>query len=352
MPLAVLEAAQRAVLEIPGTGISILGLSHRSALFRSMLDEAEERLRRLLELAPSTRVLFLQGGGTLQFSMAPMAMLGAGGVADYVVSGYWSQKALESARFHGDARVAWDGAATRFRALPGPEEPLGADGSAYLHYVSNETAEGLQFRWLPATRAPLVCDMSSDFLSRPVDMAPFSIAYAHAQKNFGVAGVTIVLVRDEVIERSRVARLAPFLSYHAHADARSILHTPPVFAIYVVLLMLRWLMDDVGGLAVMGRRNAEKARVVRGALAKNAGFYRDEVLPGFASEMNVAFRTPSAALDAQFVARAESAGMIGTEGHRTRGGLRISLYNGVTLEDAQAVAAFLTEFASDAARGR
>jgi phosphoserine aminotransferase len=282
--------------------------------------------------------------------MIPMTLLSPGRTADYVVSGYWSQKAVEAARFHGDVRVAWDGADGGFNALPGPGEPLGRDDSAYLHYVSNETAEGLQFRWLPRTQAPLACDMSSDFLSRPMDLSPFALVYAHAQKNFGTAGVTIVLVRDDVVERSRAARLPPILSYAAHADARSILHTPPVFAIYVVLLMLRWLMDDVGGLEAMGRLSAEKARVVRGALAENRHFYREDARPGFASEMNIAFRCPSPALDARFVERAESAGLIGTEGHRSRGGLRISLYNGVTLDDARAAAELLREFAREASR--
>ncbi len=349
LPHEVLLGTQRAILELPGTGVSILGLGHRTPLFRAILDETEERLRRVLALPESVHVLFLQGGGTMQFSMIPMTMLARGGVADYVASGYWSGKAIETARHHGEVRVVWDGAAGGFTELPREGEPLGGDGAAYLHYVSNETVEGLQLRWLPSTRAPLVCDMSSDFLSKPLDVSPFSLVYAHAQKNLGAAGVTIVLVRDEVVARSRAARLPPLLGYDAHADARSIFHTPPVFAIYVVLLTLRWLMDDVGGLEEMGRRSAEKARLVREALAACGGFYRDEVRPAFASDMNVTFRTPSPAIDAGFVARAEAAGFVGIEGHRSRGGLRISLYNGVTVDDARAVAAFLREFAEEAA---
>ena len=346
LPQSVLLEAQRAVMALPGTGISILGLSHRSRLFGEMLDEARERVRRLLDLPPDYRVLFLQGGGTLQFSMVPMAMLPPGGVADYVVSGYWSAKAADSARHHGQVRVAWDGSRDGFRTLPARDQLLGGPEAAYVHFVSNETVEGLQFRSVPRATAPLVCDASSDLLSRPFDARALSLVYAHAQKNLGPAGVTLVLVRDEVLAR-RPAGLPPVLDYAAHAKAGSLLHTPPVFAIYVVLLALRWLEDEVGGLVPMGKLNAEKARIVRGALRDSPLFYRQDVQPGFESDVNVAFRCPTAELDARFEAHATKAGLVGTEGHRSRGGLRISLYNGVTLEDARAAAAFLAEFAHE-----
>ncbi|HSY20940.1 MAG TPA: 3-phosphoserine/phosphohydroxythreonine transaminase [Polyangiaceae bacterium] len=344
LPEAVLAEAQRAVMALPGTGISILGLSHRSRQFRDMLDEAEARLRDLLALPADYRVLFLQGGGTLQFSMVPMAMLPNDRTADYIVGGYWSRNAADAARHHGHVRVVWDGSSDGFRRLPDADQPLGRSDAAYLHYVSNETVEGLQFRKVPAADTALVCDASSDFLSRPLDVRPFSLVYAHAQKNLGPAGVTIVLVRDEVLARVPPG-LAPVLDYRAHADARSLLHTPAVFSIYVVLLSLRWLADEVGGLSKMGAINAEKAAVVRNALQANAPFYSQEIDPGSASDVNVVFRCATPELDALFVARAEQAGLLGTEGHRSRGGLRISLYNGVTLDDANAAAAFLSEFA-------
>jgi phosphoserine aminotransferase len=346
LPRSVLLGAQEAVMALPGAGVSVLGLSHRSRAFRDILDEARERTRRLLDLPRSHDVLFLQGGGTLQFSMVPMAMLPPGGVADYVVSGYWSQKAVEGARHHGAVRVAWDGAPHGFRELPAPGEALGGSDAAYVHYVSNETVEGLQYRWVPKAGAPLVCDASSDFLSKPFDARSHALVYAHAQKNIGPAGVTMVVVRDDVLA-CRPAGLAPVLDYAAHAQAGSVLHTPPVFAIYVVLLSLRWLEDEVGGLAPMAKINAEKARTVRDALRAGRPFYTDEVQPGFASDMNVTFRCPTAELDAAFESRATRAGLVGTEGHRSRGGLRVSLYNGVTVEDARAMAAFLEEFAHD-----
>lgn len=346
LPRSVLVQAQQAVLELPGAGVSILGLSHRTPRFRELLDEAEERLRALLAVPRDYQVLFLQGGGTLQFSMVPLALLPPGRVADYIVGGYWSRRAVETAQCHGQIRVAWDGAADGYTRLPDAAEPLGRGDAAYLHYVSNETVEGLQFRGLPRSAAPLVCDMSSDFLSRPFDVRPYQVVYAHAQKNIGPAGVTIALVHEEVLARAP-AGLPPLLDYRAHAEARSILHTPPVFSIYVVLLVLRWLAEEVGGLAEMGRINAEKSRIIYEALAAAGGFYRLHAQPGFRSDMNVTFRCPSAELDQRFCARAQQAGLIGAEGHRSLGGLRISLYDGVTIEDAQAMAAFLQEFAQD-----
>ena len=346
LPRAVLEEAQQAVSELPGTGVSILGLSHRSRLFRNMLDETEERMRRLVGLPRDYQVLFLQGGGTLQFSMVPMAMLPAGAVADYVVGGYWTRKAADAARHHGNVRVAWDGGDCGFRRLPKADEVLGKADAAYLHYASNETVEGLQFRSVPRASVPMVCDASSDFLSAPLDVRKLSLVYAHAQKNIGPAGVTVVLVRDEVLAQ-RPSGIPPVLDYRAHAEARSLLHTPPVFSIYVVLLSLRWLEAAVGGLAAMGRINTKKADVVRSALRNFTHFYKHDVEAGFESIMNVTFRCPTPKLDALFVARADQAGLLGTEGHRSRGGLRISLYNGVTLDDAHAAAAFLEEFAHE-----
>ncbi len=346
LPGTVLQQAQQAVLELPGTGISILGLSHRSVRFRAMLDEAEERIRRLLMLPPSYRVLFLQGGGTLQFSMVPMTLLQKGSAADYIVGGYWSRKAVDAARYHGEVRVAWSGAAGGYRTLPRRDEAIGSDSGAYLHYVSNETVEGLQFRQVPLGSAPLVCDMSSDFLSRPLDVRPFSLIYAHAQKNFGPAGVTVALVNDDVL--SRVPRgLPPILDYRAHVEAGSLLHTPPVFAIYVVLLVLRWLEEEVGGLAQMAKATEEKARLVYAALDDSNGFYCSHSEGVFRSEMNAVFRCPTPELDARFVADAAAAGFVGMEGHRSVGGLRISLYNGVSVDDARAIAGFLGEFAAE-----
>jgi phosphoserine aminotransferase len=345
LPREVLLEVQQAVVEMPGAGVSILGLGHRTALFRAILDETEERLRRLLEIPSDFHVLFLQGGGTLQFSMVPMAMLGEGKFADYLVTGYWSRKAVDAARCHGGVRVAWSGEQDGYDRLPTAADRPASPDSAYLFYVSNETVEGLQFRSCPRTPAPLVCDMSSDFLTRPVDLSPYSLVFAHAQKNLGPAGVTVVLVRDDVIERAPTG-LPPILDYRAHAQARSLLHTPPVFAIYVVLLTLRWLEQRVGGLGRMADLNAEKAGIVRDALRDCAQFYKRDVRPEFESDVNLAFRCPTPELDRRFVARAEREGLLGLEGHRSRGGLRISLFNAVTRDDARAAATFIRDFAS------
>ena len=350
LPLPVLQSAQQAILQLPGTRVSILGLSHRSPQFRALLDEAEQRLRDLLQVPSGYQVLFLQGGGSLQFSMVPMAMLPPNRTADYVVSGYWSAKAFEAGRCHGKVRAAWDGSEEGFRRLPRDTEVVGSADAAYLHYVSNETVEGLQFRRTPNTAAPLVCDASSDFLTAPLDVARLSLVYAHAQKSLGPAGVTLAIVRDEVLAAIPKG-LPAVLDYRAHAEARSILHTPPVFALYVVLLSLRWLANEVGGLEKMGKINAEKARLVRGALAAAQPFYQQSIEPEFASDLNVTFRCASPKLDQRFVAEADAAGLIGTEGHRSRGGLRISLYNGVSVEDAAVMAQFLADFARRHGRG-
>lgn len=348
LPKKVLHEAHQAVLELPGVGLSILELNHRSPAFRSLLDEAEQRLRRLLEIPNDYRVLFLQGGATLQFSMVPMAMLARGATAEYVVGGYWSRKATEAARHHGSVRVVWDGQAHGFRRLPSPGELITSSNAAYVHYVSNETVEGLQFKSPPSTRAALVSDMSSDLLSRPCEVRPHSVIYAHAQKNLGTAGVTLVIAHDDVLHRMPPG-LPPILDYRAHAEAHSILHTPPVFAIYVLLLTLRWLEDDIGGMAAMARINAEKARVVREALDDCRHFYHRDTQPDFESDVNMAFRCPRLELDRAFLTRAADAGLVGLEGHRSRGGLRISLFNGVSLEDARTVAAFVRDFATSIA---
>lgn len=344
LPREVLMQAREAMLDLDGTGLSILGLSHRSTLFREMIDEAEDRIRSLLRLPADYHVLFLQGGGTLQFSMVPMTMLEPGGSADYVLAGYWSRRSVEAGRHHGTIRLAWDGTDTGFCRLPGLQD-LDLDPKAsYFHYVSNETVEGLQWNEVPQVSCPLVCDMSSDFLSRPFDVAPYSLIYAHAQKNIGPAGVTVVLVRDDVLARVPEG-LPGILDYRVHCQAHSLFHTPPVFSIYVVLLVLRWLCEEIGGLEQMGRLNAEKASIVRGALAANESFYNQDVAPDWASAMNVTFRCPTPEQDASFVTGAEEAGLVGVGGHRSRGGLRISLYNGVTLEDARVVADYLGSFA-------
>jgi phosphoserine aminotransferase len=345
LPECVLEEAAQAIREVPGQGLSVLGISHRSAWFRDVVDEAEQNLRALLGIPAEYHALFLQGGGTLQFSMIPMALLrGSARAADYLHTGYWSGKAIPEARREGAVHVAWSGEAESFRRLPAEAELDLSPEAEYLHYVSNETVEGLQFDRLPGRDSVTrVCDMSSDFLSRPIEVGRFGAIYAHAQKNLGPAGVTVVLLRDDLLRRAPEG-LPALLDYRNHAAARSIYNTPPVFPIYVTLLVTRWLRDEAGGLAAIDAVNREKARRVYQRIDCSGGFYTGHAAPADRSLMNLVFRLRTPALDASFLAAAEAEGFAGLDGHRTLGGVRASLYNAVTLEAADALCEFMDFF--------
>jgi phosphoserine aminotransferase len=346
LPEVVLQEAQQAVGQLPGTGLSILGVSHRSALFAGMVEEAEANILRLLGLGPGYRVLFLQGGATLQFSMVPIHLLrGQDRPAEYVVTGHWSARSVPEARLEGPVRVLWDGAGEGFVRVPRAAELDPSPVASYLHYVSNETVEGLQFHELLGhDEVPRVCDMSSDFLSRPVDLSRFDLVYAHAQKNLGPAGVTVVVLRDWILERS--PRDVPsMLQYRTHAQHASAYNTPPVFAIYVVLLVSRWLLRDIGGLPEMGALNAQKAARLYRCLDDHPAFFVPHAAPASRSQMNVTFRLADRGLETRLVVEADERGLHGLGGHRTLGGLRVSLYNAVTLEAVDALCAFLEAFA-------
>jgi phosphoserine aminotransferase len=344
LPASVLEEAARAVVLFEDTGDSILGLSHRSTRFAEMLASAEADLLRLLEAPPGYRVLFLQGGGSLQFSMVPMHLLrGSQRVAEYVATGYWSEKAIPEARHEGPVRVIWSGKETGYTRLPAADELSPDPNAAYLHYVSNETVEGLQFRFVPGhASVPLVCDMSSDFLSGPVDLSRYDLVYAHAQKNLGPAGVTIVLVRDRILEFG--AELPSMLQYRTHAEHNSNFNTPPVFAIYVVTLVCRWLTEQIGGLRRMQAINAAKAARVYSLLDARPDLFEPHAAIASRSVMNVAFRLRQRRLEARLIEAASLAGLLGIGGHRSLGGLRISLYNAVTLDAVGELCQFIEEF--------
>ncbi len=345
LPASVLAQTQQAIAEVPEVGLSILGISHRSEWFAQVVAEAEDNIRRLLGLPEGYAVLFLQGGATLQFSMIPMLLLkGTGKTAEYLRTGYWSTKAIPEARNEGAVEILWDGEAEGFQRLPRDSELTFSPDAAYFHYVSNETVEGLQFnRVLGLDGVPRVCDMSSDFLSRPFDPERFDLIYAHAQKNLGPAGITIVILRKELLARTPKG-LPSLLDYRCHLQAHSIYNTPPVFAIYVVLLVTRWLLGDIGGLAAMADLNARKAATLYGQLDASDGFYRGWAAREDRSHMNVSFRLASPALEAEFLAAAEAAGFSGLAGHRSLGGIRASIYNAMTLEAVQALVAFMADF--------
>jgi len=345
LPQAVLDQTQQAILEVPGQGLSVLGISHRTPWFREVVDEAEENIRRLLALPPGFQVLFLQGGSSLQFGMIPQALLHTPHAsADYLVTGYWSTKSIEDVSRFGRLNVLWNWAPHGFRTLPAAASLTPNPRATYFHYVSNETVEGLQFREIPGLDGvPRICDMSSDFLSAPIDVDRFSLIYAHAQKNLGPAGVTVVLIHDDLLARCR-RDVPAMLEFHRHVEARSIYNTPPVFAIYVLLLITRWLRDEVGGLAAMEAIHRQKSQRLASVFDNRPEFWRLHAAPTARSLMNLALRLPTPELESRFLRDAQAAGFSGLEGHRSVGGVRLSLYNGVTLAAVDCLADFLREF--------
>lgn len=345
LPETVLNQVQAAITEVPGVGLSVLGISHRSDWFAGIVQETETNIRRLLGLPADFHVLFLQGGATQQFSMVPMAMLrGKQHPAEYLDTGYWSRKVIAEAMREGPVRVVWSGEPCGYRHLPREEELSFSADAPYIHYVSNETVEGLQFhRVLGRDDVPRVCDMSSDFLSKPCAAEKFSLIYAHAQKNIGPAGVTIVLVRDSIVQ-SAPQNLPAFLDYRRHVEAHSNLNTPPVFAIYVVLLVTRWLLNEIGGVENMAKINRGKAELLYRTIDGGDEFYRTWGDTQDRSQMNVSFNLPSAALEKQFFAEAGAAGFSGLAGHRAIGGVRASIYNALTLDAVQKLAGFMEDF--------
>lgn len=345
LPESVLLQIRESIMAVPEVGLSVLGISHRSDWFAAVVSELENNIRALLGLPADYHALFLQGGATQQFSMIPMTLLhGKTAAAEYVHSGYWSGKALAEAPREGPSRVIWSGKDEGFRRLPDDSELSFSEEAPYLHYVSNETVEGLQFhRVLGRDDVPRVCDMSSDFLSQPCEADRFSLIYAHAQKNIGPAGVTVVLIRDALLKNARTD-LPGFLDYRSHIQAGSVFNTPPVFAIYVVLLITRWLRDEIGGLESMAEINRGKAELLYRMLDDSDGFYRGRAVPEDRSLMNVAFNLDSPDLEQHFLAEAKAAGFSGLAGHRSTGGIRASIYNGLELAAVEQLADFMDDF--------
>ncbi len=345
LPLPVLQEAQRDLLALPGTGISILEISHRSKTFDKLINEAENNLRTLLNIPGNYRVLFLQGGALLQFGMAPMNLLrGSGKAADYLVTGTWSKKACQEAATQGSVQVAWDGKPGNFNRVPKPNEMKLDPKAAYVYMASNETIQGVQFASEPEVgNVPLVCDSSSDFLSRPVPVEKYGILFACAQKNAGPAGVTIVIIRDDLLARSP-ADLPSMVNYKVLADGKSVLNTPPTFAIYVVKLVTDWLIKEIGGLAKMAELNRRKAKLLYEVIDQSKGFYQGHAEPGSRSVMNVPFRLANPAHDEPFLKAAAGRGLVELKGHRSVGGCRASIYNAMPWEGVQLLADFMREF--------
>ncbi len=342
LPVEVLEQAQRDLISLPGVGMSILEISHRSKPFDDVIEGCEADLRTLAGVPKDYHVLFLQGGASLQFSMVPMNLLSAGSSADYIVTGAWSQKAVKEAKRVGGVNIAASTEGENFARVPRQQELKLDPNAAYVHYTTNNTIFGTEFNYVPDVGAvPLVADASSDIFSGPMDVAKYGLIYAGAQKNLAPAGVTLVIVRDDLLKRTP-SSLATMLQYGVHVENKSMYNTPPVFAIYIMRLVLAWLIKQ-GGLAAIEKRNARKADKLYGEIDRT-GFYRGHAGKDSRSRMNVTFRLPSEDLEKKFIKDATAAGLDGLKGHRSVGGLRASIYNAFPEEGVDALVQFMSEF--------
>jgi phosphoserine aminotransferase len=344
LPLAVLETARNEMLDYRGSGMSVMEMSHRSKEFIAIAEQAEADLRELMAVPDDYAVLFLQGGATSQFAMVPMNLLGDRRTADYVNTGAWSVKAIEEAQKFCAVNVAASSESRSFTDVPEFSSWSRSKDAAYLHLCSNETIGGVQFHQFPESQAPLVADMSSDILSRPIDVSRFALIYAGAQKNIGPAGLTVVIVRKDLLGRARPGTPS-MLDYAVHAKADSMSNTPPTYAWYLAGLVFRWLKQQ-GGLAGIEAVNQRKAGKLYEAI-DGSNFYRSPVAKANRSLMNVAFTLPDAALDAAFLAGAESRGLTNLKGHRSVGGMRASLYNAVPEAAVDALVDYMQTFQNE-----
>lgn len=344
LPLAALEAARDELLDFQGSGVSVMETSHRSKEFDAVHTETISLVRELMGFGDDYSVLLLQGGASLQFAMVPMNLLGAGCSADYVLTGSWSQKAVKEAKIIGQAKVAADTEQDGvFRSIPKQADLKLDPKAAYCHITSNNTIFGTQWQSFPDTgNVPIVADMSSDILSRKVDVKPFGIIYAGAQKNLGPSGLAVVIIRQDMLDRC-VKGLPTLLSYGTHASKNSLFNTPPTFAIYMMNKVLNWVKSR-GGTAAMEKENTAKAKLIYEAIDGSGGFYRNEIATEDRSQMNVVFNLKTEELEKQFVADGLAAGFLGMKGHRSIGGIRISMYNANTLDSVKDVVSFMNGF--------
>jgi len=345
LPLAVLEEIRENFLDFQGTGMSITEISHRSPAFDDVINDAVARTKSLLGLGDDFEVLFFQGGASLQFCMVPMNFLNGGRSADYVDTGTWSTKAIEEAELQGKSvRVAASSQDRNYCYIP--KDIAFAQDAAFVHLTSNNTIKGTQWAEFPDTGGvPIICDMSSDIMSRPLDVDRFAMMYAGAQKNIGPSGVCLVIIRKDLLDW--IPDTVPtMLNYTTFATKNSLYNTPPCFSIYTVQLVLKWLEDTVGGLEKMDAINQDKARLLYGFMDDNE-FYRPAAEAGSRSLMNITFRLPSADLEALFVRQALANGLGGLKGHRSVGGCRASIYNAVPLEAVEALIDFMQTFATE-----
>jgi phosphoserine aminotransferase len=348
LPLSVLQQVQEELLCFPGAGASVMEVSHRGKTFVDIIEDAESTLRSLLKLSDDYALLFLQGGAALQFSMIPANLLrDSGKTAQYLLTGSWGKKAVAEAKKEGDVEVLYDAKESNYDHVPNPADYQVSDSAAYLYYCSNETIQGVQFASEPECpdSVPLVSDASSDFLCRPLPMDKYGLLYACAQKNAGPAGVTVAVVRRDLLERGS-EQLPGYLQYRNHAAGGSMWNTPPTFAVYVLGKVARWLADDIGGLEVMEKQNQEKSKILYDVLDQHSEFYHGHAKPEARSLMNVTFTLPNDELQAKFLSEAAENELANMKGHRSVGGIRASIYNAMPIEGPRALAEFMKDFAS------
>ena len=344
LPLSVLEEGQAEFVNYHGAGMSLIEMSHRGKQFVAVHEEAVDLVRTVFGVPDEFDVLFLQGGATLQFAMVPMNLLGSGQKAGYINSGTWAKGALADAKHYGDVYTAWDGADCNYTRMPSTDEIEIQSGSRYLHLTSNETIGGIRFSDWPQVGVPLIADMSSDYMSRPIPWERFDLVYGGAQKNLGPAGMALVIIR-KTVARENNQEIGRYLRYDIQADKGSMFNTPPVFPIYMLGKVLRWMRDQ-GGVAAMERQAEEKAGMLYDAIDGSGGYYRCPVDTGSRSVMNVVFRLPNEELEKTFLSEADAAGLLNLKGHRSVGGIRASIYNAMPSEGVEALSTFMSDFQS------
>lgn len=343
LPLEVLQRAQEEMVDYRGIGMSVMEISHRSKEFEAINDEAQSLLKELLNIPTSYKVLFLQGGASTQFAMVPMNLLSAGKTAAFVHTGSWAEKAYKEAKLFGNAVLAASSENDQFTSIPSLSDIQIPDNAAYLHITSNETIGGIQYSTFPQTgNIPLIADMSSDIVSRPVDASQFAIIYAGAQKNLGPSGVTVVIAREDLLQDSPKS-LPTMLRYNTHVENNSLYNTPPAYSVYMVKLVLEWIKEK-GGLQAIEQNNKDKTSLIYNTIDQSGGFYQGVAARDYRSLMNITFRMDNESLEKQFIKESEGLGFIGLKGHRSVGGLRASTYNAVPYESCNALQQFMVDF--------
>lgn len=343
LPLEVLQKAQEEFVDYHGIGMSFMEISHRSKEYDQVNEETQSLFKELLDIPEGYQVLLLQGGASTQFAMVPMNFLKPGKIGSYVITGSWADKAHQEAKLFGETAIAASSKDVNFASVPSLDNLQIHPDSAYLHLTSNETIGGIRFTDYPNTgNIPLIADMSSDILSRPVDISKFSLIYAGAQKNLGPSGVTVVIIKDDFVKEA-ADNLTTMLKYKTHAEKKSLYNTPPVYSVYMVNLVLKWVKES-GGLKAMEQRNLDKSNLIYNAIDQSGGFYRGVADPSSRSIMNITFRLKDEELEKKFVLESVQQGFVGLKGHRSVGGLRASAYNAVPREACAALADFMVSF--------